>query len=158
MDCAVAFEGFYVSRQYIVKEMTIYFDKDNYQHFMFNNPDHLEFSTVPSHVFDRTVKYAQRLNGLSPGNDYFLPYSVIGTIVAKIKNNKIYTAGNQATKVLRRYLVDAEIVDICDAFHFKYPRELPPVPCFKRHPPRYCSLAKSIIIKNTVDKMCQDLL
>ncbi len=150
MVCAVALEGFYMSRQYIVKEMTIYFDEDNYQHFMFNNPDHIEPS---SYIFDRTVKHAQRLNGLSPGNDYFLPYSAIGQILAKIENDIIYTAGSQAKEVLRSYLEDTEIVDICHEFHFKYPQELPPVPCFKRHPPRYCSLAKSIIIKNTIDTM-----
>ena len=38
MSCIVAMEGFYVSGKYVAKELTIMFDENNYQHFMFDQP------------------------------------------------------------------------------------------------------------------------
>ena len=40
-DCVVTVEGFYVSGRYVAKELTILFDENNYQHFMFNCPKKL---------------------------------------------------------------------------------------------------------------------
>lgn len=154
MSCAVALEGFYISGRYIAKELTILFEPDNYQHFMFNNPDNLTYSGNDY----STVKYTQRLNGLSPANDCFLPYSIIGLILDKIQNYRIHTAGNQSKDFLSSYLPHSEVIDICQLYNFKYPLHLPPAPCFRQHPSRYCSLAKAIAIKSTADEIHQELL
>ena len=38
MSCVVTMEGFQLSAQFLVKELTILFDNNKYQHFHFNCP------------------------------------------------------------------------------------------------------------------------
>ena len=147
MSCVVGIEGFYVSGQYIVKELTFLFSKDSYQHFMFNTPRNLFISKKDK----RTVSYTEKLNGLELTNDCFLPYELIEHILEKIGNLRIYTAGNQAKIFLRKRLPYTLVIDICQKYNFTYPRHLPPASCFKPHPSRYCSLAKAFAIKKSLD-------
>ena len=57
-DCVVAVEGFYVSGQYVAKELTILFDENNYQHFMFNSPKNLVLS-------NKDIKTVKNMNDLN---------------------------------------------------------------------------------------------
>ena len=147
MSCVVGIEGFYVSGQYIAKELTLLFPKDSYQHFMFNTPKNLFVSNKDK----ITVRYTEKLNGLALTNDCFLPYNLIEHILDRIGHFRIYTAGNQAQNFLQKHLPYSNVIDICHEYNFTYPRHLPPVPCFKRHPTRYCSLAKALAINKSVD-------
>lgn len=142
-SCIVTVEGFQVSNDYIVKELTVMFDSDNYQHFFFDCPPGLIIG--PSD--ERTIRYTENLNGLRLENDSYIPYSIIGYILGKLDKYVVYTAGNQAATFLSRYLPQTMILDACQEFNFKYPLELQQMPCFYRHSSRYCSLSKAVTLK-----------
>ena len=143
MSCVVAIEGFQLSQQFVVKEMTILFDANQYQHFHFNCP--VDLIIAPRDW--STIRYNHRHNGLTLTNDSFLPYEVIGYILSQIINLRIYTAGNQAKDFLLKYLPKSDIVDICKAYNFRYPLNLQESNCFIPHPSRYCSLSKAKTLK-----------
>lgn len=138
-DCVVTVEGFYVSGQYVAKELTILFDENNYQHFMFNCPKNL----VLSNKDIKTVEFTENLNGLKLKNNSFLPYSTIECILSFIKDCYIQTAGFHAKSFLKSYLPKTEVQDLCNEFDFKYPKTLQQAPCFVQHPSRYCTLSKA---------------
>ena len=94
-------EGFYVSGKYVAKELTIMFDENKYQHFMFDQPIDL----VQASKDQNTIRFCQNLNGLQLRNDCFLPYDIIGYILNKIKHNCVYTAGNQPQRFLKAHLL-----------------------------------------------------
>ena len=146
MSCIVSAEGFFVSGSYVVKELTIMFERYNYQHFLFDRPTDL----VTNYHDYATIKYTEQMNGLKLANDGYLPYDVIGYILDKIKALKIYTAGNQVTSAIKSYLPDAHIIDICQQYGFKYPNQLLPMNCFVDHPARYCSLSKARAIHSNL--------
>jgi hypothetical protein len=146
MSCVVAIEGFPLSQQYVVKEMTILFETNQYQHFHFNCP--IDLIIAPRDW--NTIRYNQNHNGLTLSNDSFLPYGVIGYILSQIENLLIYTAGNQAREFLSSYLPKTNIVDICQEYNFKYPLVLQETPCFISHPSRFCSLSKAKTLKMAV--------
>ena len=139
MNCVVAVEGYYVSGRYVAKELTILFDENNYQHFMFNCPKNL----VLTNKDKKTVEHTEELNGLKFKNNSFLPYSNIEVILSFIKDYYIQTAGFQAKSFLKSYLPHTEVEDLCNKFDFKYPKTLQRTPCFVQHPPRYCTLSKA---------------
>ena len=145
-DCVVTVEGFYVSGQYVAKELTILFDENNYQHFMFNCPKNL----VLSNKDINTVKFTENLNGLKLTNNSFLPYSTIECILSHIKDCYIQTAGFHAKSFLKSYLPKTDVHDLCNEFGFKYPKTLQKAPCFVQHPSRYCTLSKARTIYTAI--------
>ena len=145
-DCVVTVDGFYVCGRYVAKELTILFDENNYQHFMFNCPKNL----VLSNKDVKTVEFAKRLNGLELENNSFLPYSTIECILSFIKDCYIQTAGFQAKSFLESYLPKTEVKDLCIEFGFKYPKTLQQAPCFVQHPSRYCTLSKARTIYSAI--------
>ena len=133
-------EGFTLPSGYIVKELTIVFDDDSYQHFHFNAPKDF----FPTAKDLRTINYVRRhLNGLSLSNDCLLPYTSINDILNNLSSCKIYVAGNSAHQFIMAYLPLNNIIDICREYNFKYPEELLPMDWFKQHKPRYCSHSKA---------------
>ena len=146
MSCVVAIEGFQISQQFVVKEMTILFESNRYQHFHFDCPANLIIAPRDW----STIRYTQNHNGLNISDDSFLPYGVIGYILSKIIDLRIYTAGNQAETFLSSYLPNSDIVDICREYNFKYPLCLQDSSCFIPHPPRYCSLSKAKTLRAAV--------
>ena len=146
MSCIATVEGFFVSGEYVAKELTILFSVTDYQHFMFDCP----VSLILSPRDQCTTRYAQNLNGLVLSDNCFLPYNIIGYILSKIQNYRIYTAGNQAKGLLTSYLPKTEVIDICQMYNFKYPLDLQDTPCFVRHPSRYCSLSKAFTLKTAI--------
>ena len=146
MSCVVAIEGFQVSQGYVVKEMTILFDSNQYQHFHFNCP--IDLIIAPRDW--NAIRWGQNHHGLVLQDDSFLPYEIIGYILSKIINLRIYTAGNQAKTVLSQYLPKSDMVDICQQYNFRYPMILQESPCFVLHPSRYCTLSKAKTIKAAV--------
>ena len=145
-DCVVTVEGYYVSGRYVAKELTILFDENNYQHFMFNCPKNLVLSNKDM----KTVEFTEQLNGLKFKNNSFLPYSTIEYILSYIKDCYIQTAGFHAKSFLKSYLPETEIEDLCYKFGFKYPKNLQQAPCFVQHPSRYCTLSKARTIYTAI--------
>ena len=143
MSCVVALEGFPLTQQFVIKELTIIFEGEDYQHFQFNCPTGLLFSPKDW----GTIRYTQRFNGLALVDDSFLPYEVIGYILNQIKDLRIYTAGHQAKNCLQQYLPNTEVIDMCKHFGFKYPLVLQESNCFVTHCSRYCSLSKARTLK-----------
>ena len=146
MSCVVAIEGFQVSQQFVVKEMTILFDANRYQHFHFDSPSNLIIAPRDWN----TLRYTQNHSGLNLEDDSFLPYGVIGYILSKIIDLRIYTAGNQSKTFLSNYLPKSDIVDTCQEYNFKYPLVLQDSPCFVPHSSRYCTLSKAKTLKVAV--------
>ena len=146
MSCIVAVEGFQVSHRYVIKEMTILFDSNQYQHFHFNCP--IDMIIAPRDW--STIRWSENHNGLTLTDNSFLPYEIIGYILSKIINLRIYTAGNQAKTAISNYLPNSEVVDICRQYNFRYPLTLPNSSCFVVHSPRYCTLSKAKTIKTSL--------
>ena len=92
MSCVVAIEGFQLSHQYVVKELTILFNTNKYQHFHFNCP--IDLIIAPRDW--NTIRYNRDHSGLDLVDDSYLPYGVIGYIMNRISDLRIFTAGNQA--------------------------------------------------------------
>ena len=140
-------EGFNLPSGYIVKELTIIFNDDSYQHFHFNAPKDF----YPTAKDLQTINYIRRhLNELYLSDDCLLPYTSIIDILNNLLSCKIYVAGNSTHKFIMTYLPLNNIIDICSEYNFKYPAELPPMDCFKQHKPRYCSLSKAKYIKSII--------
>ena len=143
MSCVVTIEGFQLLQQFVVKELTILFSTDKYQHFHFNCP--VNMMITPRDW--STIRYNQHYSGLDLIDDSYLPYDVIRYILNKVSKIRIFTAGNQAKKFLTDYLPNSEIIDICKVYGFKYPLILENSPCFINHSSRYCSLSKAKTVK-----------
>ena len=146
MSCVVAIEGFQLSQQFVVKELTILFNTNKYQHFHFNCP--VDLLITPRDW--NTIRYNQNHSGLNMLDDSYLPYEVIGYILSKISNLRIFTAGNQSKKFISDYLPTSEVIDICQVYGFKYPLILENSPCFINHPSRYCTLSKAKALKSAM--------
>ena len=147
-------EGFNLPSGYIVKELTIIFNDDSYQHFHFNAPKDF----FPTAKDLRTINYVRRhLNGLSLSNDCLLPYTSINDILNNLTSYTIYVAGNSAHKFIMNHLPLNNIIDICSEYDFKYPEELLPMGCFKQHNPRYCSLSKAKYIKSIIKELLKSV-
>ena len=138
-------EGFNLSSGYIIKELTIMYQDDSYQHFQFSPPKDFQ----PTDAQEKTIYYTQRyLNELALSDNALLPYSTINDIMQKISTYTIFVAGYTTYKVIKEYLPLVKIINVCSEYNFSYPKELPPTNCFKQHRPRYCSMAKATYVKN----------
>ena len=146
----LAMEGFNLSSGYIIKELTILFPDDSYQHFQFNPPNDFH----PTAAQWKTINYTQKhLNELTLYDNALLPYSTINDIMQKISSHTIFVAGNITQSVINEYLPLTKVIDICTEYNFSYPKELPPANCFKQHRPRYCSMAKATYVKNFMNSL-----
>ena len=140
----VTIEGFNLSSCYIIKELTIIFQDESYQHFRFSPPKDFH----PTAAQWRTINYTQsNLNELPLSDNALLPYSSINDIIKKLPSFTIFVAGHITYKVIKEYLPLTKVINICREYNFSYPKELPSTECFSRHRSRYCSLSKAKYIK-----------
>ena len=146
MSCYIAIEGFQVSRRYVIKEMTVLFDSNCYQHFHFNCP--IDLIIGPRDW--NTIRWQQNNSGLILQDDSYLPYEMVSYIFSRLLHLRIYTAGNQSATTLSYFMPKADIVDICQEWDFKYPTVLEDSPCLVKHNSRYCSLSKAKTIRTAV--------
>ena len=143
----LALEGFTLPSEYIIKELTVIIDDDNYQHFHFASPPNFH----PTFEELQTINFATKnVNGLYLSDDSLLPYSTINDILQKIAHHTIYVVGHSTYNFIKSKLPMTNIIDICVQYNFKYPKKLPKSNCFKSHNPRYCSLSKCIYIKKFI--------
>ena len=140
----ITFEGYVLPGRYIIREMTIIFSEEHHQHFFFQLPLNLKLSSVDT----KTIQYCvKNLNNFSLADFNVLPYSMVDVILSSLNGHKIYVAGSAAYNFAGLKMPKSTIIDICVDFNFKYSSELTTEICFKKHNPRYCSLAKARFIQ-----------
>ena len=144
----IAIEGFNLKHGYVIKELSVVYSDDLYQHYQFKSPENF----TPSAADRKTISYTrQYLNGFSIEDDFYLPNDLHLTILNGFENFKIYVAGEITQRFISDILPETSIIDVCSLTDFQYPTELPDPHCFKMHRARYCSLAKARYIKTTLD-------
>lgn len=138
-------------KMFIVKELTIiYNDMGEYEHFMFDTPT----DVYPTPNDWKTINFATKhLHQLKWVDSSLLPYKTVAEIFKQLTADVIYVAGNITHDYVKTMVPNANIVDVCTVFDFKYPKTLPDSHCFRRHNPRHCSKAKAFYIKKTIGNL-----
>ena len=143
----IAIEGFNLKQGYLVKELSIVYCDNTYQHYQFKTPENF----TPSAADEKIIHYAESyLNGFSIEDDFYLSNDLHTTILKEFVNFKIYVAGDITKKVIANILPETDIIDVCSLIDFRYPTELPDPYCFRNHRARYCSLAKARYVKGAI--------
>ena len=143
----IAIEGFNLKEGYVIKELSIVHCDNSYQHYLFKTPENF----TPSPADEKTIDYTEAyLNGFSIEDDFYLSNDLHTTILNEFVNFKIYVAGDITKTFIANILPDTGIIDVCSLIDFRYPTELPDPHCSWNHRARYCSLAKSRYIKDTL--------
>ena len=143
----VAIEGFNLKRGYVIKELSIVYSDDSYQHYQFKTPVNFTATAADRVTINHIKTY---LNGFSIEDDFYLPNDLHTTILKEFVNFKIYVAGDITKKIIANILPETSIIDVCSLIDFRYPTELPDPRCFRNHRARYCSLAKARYIKDAL--------
>ena len=150
MNAYVGVEGFLTKSGFILKELCIYYDGEEFDHYLFKEPSWA--------LTDRdleTVQYiSSQLNGLHL-YDGSIPYKEINGILEGIRGYEIYTFSDLAMETLRKYLPDARKIKNIQELGFEMPKQLPNSHCFRSHNVvdkkhsftspryRYCAKAKA---------------
>ena len=146
MEVYIGLEGFTLTKEFILKELVIFYPNNEFNHYIIKNPP-----KYLSEKDSRTVRYAtENINNLS-WYDGDIPYDSVGRILKKVRDWKVYTYGDFAKRFLRKYLPNTVIVDI--QTDCKMPTTLECCDCFRNHPPRYCAKAKAKFIKNYISRI-----
>ena len=144
MSAFIGMEGYCLPSGFILKELCIIYPNNEFDHFLFKNPD-LKLTKADK----RTIRYTtEHLNELQY-EDGNIPYEQIETILNSVKDFIIYTYSEIAVKNLQKYLPTTVIKNI-QQYGFIMPKTLPESGCFRKHCQRYCGKAKSIQIKNFI--------
>ena len=147
MNIFVGVEGFTTPSGFIVKELCFLNSNMEFDHLLMKPPGDMLLTEVDR----KTIRYTTRhLNSLNY-HDGVVPYGCLDEIISKYRECKVYTYSNAATELLRRAMPTTIIFD-CQQLGMKMPKELPDPKCFRLHSFRYCAKAKSIAIKNFVEK------
>ena len=138
MNAYVGVEGFLTQSGFILKELCIYYDREEYDHYLFKRPG---WQLTEKDV--QTIRYASsQLNGLHI-NDGCIPYQEIGQILNVISGHQIYTFSDLAVSTLRRYLPNSPKIKNIQDLGFEMPKNLPTSQCFRSHRARYCAKSKA---------------
>ena len=145
MNAYVGFECYMTKSGFIHKELCIYYDGDEFDHYLFKKPE-WELSEKDM----KTVRYAScQLNGLQ-FNDGSIPFNEIEHILKNIENRQIYTFSDIAVKTLQKYLPNTPKIKNIQDLGFEMPKQLPFSYCFRIHRPRYCAKAKAKQVREFV--------
>ena len=155
MNTYIGVEGFLTKSGFILKELCIFYDSDEYDHYMFEKPNW----TLTGKDLE-TVRYAStELNGLQL-YDGTIPYKEIGGILQSIRDYQIYTFSDLAVKTLRKYLPVTKKIKNIQELGFEMPKQLPNSYCFRSHNVmdkkhsikssryRYCAKAKALEVRD----------
>ena len=148
-------EGFLTKSGFIIKELCIFYDGEDFDHYMFEKPNwRLTYADL------ETVRYAStQLNGLNLC-DGSIPYKEIGGILRGIRDCQIYTFSDLAVKTLRKYLPNTKKIKNIQDLGFEMPKLLPNSHCFRSHNVwdkkhyvtapryRYCAKAKALEVRD----------
>ena len=155
MNAYVGVEGFSTKSGFILKELCIFYDGGEYDHYLFKEPSW----TLTGRDLDAVHYVSSQLNGLHL-YDGSIPYKDIVGILEGIKGYEIYTFSDLAVKTLRKYLPDTETLKNIQGLGFEMPKQLPNSHCFRSHNVmdkkhsikssryRYCAKAKAQEVMN----------
>lgn len=137
MSVVIAIEGYTLPSGFIMKELCMLFPNGEYNHFLFAKP---EMDLTERDL--RAMRYTtENLNNLSY-DDGDIPFNLIGQILEKVKDCRIFTYSEISLKTLQTYLPTTSIINV-QSRGFKMPPALPTSGCFRDHNQRYCAKAKS---------------
>ena len=143
----VGAEGYCLSTRFIVKELSILSDDDEFDHFILSKP--VDYQCTPADSV--TINYVSRyINSLS-FEDGDISYDILPTIIGKLKNHRIYCYGRITQKMLQSYLPTTTVIDIQE-MGYRMEKTLLPRSCGRNHPSRFCSLSKAYAIKQFIKK------
>ena len=138
MNAYVGVEGFVTKSGFILKELCIYYDGDEFDHYLFKKP-----SWELTNMDMGTIQYvSSQLNGLNI-HDGCIPYREIEQILTAIDGYQIYTFSDLAVTTLRRYLPNTRKIKNIQDMGFEMPKNLPTSHCFRSHRSRYCAKSKA---------------
>lgn len=147
MKIYIAAEGFQLKRLYVLKELHVLGENEEYKHFFFKAPLTLE----PDEVDRKTIRYTTRNLSQLSWSEGDVPYEAIRPILQKFENHTLYTYGYTTTNFLKTILPTTVIIDTRD-YQLQMPKEIPKQRCFYNHCPRYCAMAKAHVIKQHVEE------
>ena len=139
----VGVEGFTLPEQVIVKELSLMFENDEFNHFIFEQP--LDFTPRTDEL--TTIKYTTSyIHGLN-FTDGCVPYSKLDEILQRLHNCKIFCCGENTRRLIQRYIPLTPVTNIQHSGYIM-PTSLQPATCGRSHFARNCSLAKATAVKN----------
>ena len=145
MSVIVGLDGYTLPGQFVLKEICIQYPNGEFNHYLLKKPD-----GYLSELALKTVRYTtEHLSNLSY-EDGDIPYNMIGDILDKIKDLRIYTYSDIAQRFLQNYLPTTAIENVQNR-GYQLPKQLPDPKCFRSHNPRYCAKAKALAIKKFLD-------
>ena len=128
MNAYIGVEGFPTKSGFMLKELCIFYDCEEFDQYMFAKP----IWKLTGRDLE-TVRYAStQLNGLHLC-DGSIAYKEIGGILQSIRDYQIYTFSDLAVKTLRKYLPDTKKIKNIQDLGFEMPKELPNSHCFRLH-------------------------
>ena len=155
MNAYIGVEGFSTKSGFILKELCIFYDGGEYDHYLFKEPSW----TLTDKDLDAVHYISSQLNGFHL-YDGSIPYEDIVGILEAIKGYKIYTFSYLAVETLREYLPDTEKIKNIQDLGFEMPKQLPNSHCFRSHNVwdkthhvaapryRYCAKAKALEVRD----------
>ena len=147
MFAYIGIEGYNIPSGFIVKELAIVYPNEEFDHYLFKSPNDFLLTAKD----EETIRYITRhLNNLSY-TDGDIPYSMVGSVLEKLKDYTIYTYGLQTQRLVQGFLPTATIINTQDDGH-KLDQHLPDPSCFRIHNFRYCAKSKAIEIQKFVEK------
>lgn len=147
MNAYVGIEGFNIPSGYIIKELAIVYPNEEYDHYLFKNPNNFPLTEKDVKTIRHITRY---LNNLSY-TDGDIPYSSVSSVLQKLEDYAIFTYGSQAQRLLQGFLPTATITNTQDVGH-KLDQHLPDPSCFRIHNFRYCAKAKAIAMQTFIEK------
>ena len=139
----VGIEGFTLPNEYIVKELTLLYEEERFDHILFQPPPNF----TPNTTERKSISYiSQKLHHLNY-NEGWMPYSLLGHVLKSLINTHVYCYGRNAANMLKQHLPTTPITDLQE-MGYQMPTILPRAKCGRDHNGRYCSLAKALACKD----------
>lgn len=139
----VAAEGFTLPGQFIVKELTLLFENEDFSHFMFEPP--LDYEPTSEEI--KTIIYTtSHIHGLNY-TDGELSYAKLKDVLGKLHNCKVFCCGENTRGMLQKYIPTTPVTNIKKSGCI-IPTALPPSSCGRTHLGRNCSMSKATMVKN----------
>ena len=144
-DVYVAAEGFSLENGWVIKELTLLFYTGEFVHVLLQPPKDFKCSEKD----ETTIRYTtHHLNGLN-FDEGETPYECLGDILSKLRNCRVYCYGEASRRLLQSHLPYTPVHDTQE-MGFSMPAIIPTVKCGRLHRGRYCSMAKTAAIRDSV--------
>ena len=139
----VGIEGFTLSEEFIVKELTLLYENGEFDHMLFSPPLHENYGASDL----RTIIYiTANVHGI-PYRDGTMPYASLNEVLSNLQKFKVFCYGENTRQLLQNYLPFTSVVNITHK-GFAMPQVLPKVWCGRNHVGRHCSMSKAMAVQS----------